>query len=116
LREKVMRGSFEKLLQSDPYGGVSQAYLLVGIAKPTATANLIFDTLLADCLSLSRESEVSSISKMSDHSKDNNLALVYSSIKNSWEAKLSSFEYFKFMVRIYCQLSEQQLSHDEICD
>jgi len=37
-------------------------------------------------------------------------------MRDGWEAKLRSYEYFKFMTRIYCELIERGCSHIEACD
>lgn len=37
------------MLTLEPESGISQGYLLTGIAKPSTTVHIIFETLFSDC-------------------------------------------------------------------
>lgn len=105
--------------------GLSQAYLLIGIAKPSTTANEIFDKLFwiqAGDRSSESDNESSSIegSRMSNesgaegrHTGASPLA-GYHHIRSRWLSKLTSYEYFKFMTRIYLELNRQGLDSGDI--
>lgn len=81
---------YDEHLKESSLGLVSQAFLLTGIAKPTTSADEIFNTIFGEYLE-EEDEEGEGDSQISEDSCKGKGPRGYAHMRASWEAKLGSY-------------------------